>query len=112
GHGAHAIVAEMLLDLGDQVDRRTAVLLGDGDANGVVDLRQAIGEDRIEHDALDLDDLADIVAALLSVRVRARHVAPEWVETRCEAGREVALAAIRVYRSAEAAGRASGGRAS
>ena len=64
GDGAHAVVAEMLLHLGDELDRRVAVLLGRADAERAVDRGQAVGEDRVDHDALDLDDLADVLTAL------------------------------------------------
>ncbi len=40
-HRPDAVVPEVLLDLGDQVDRWSALLLGDLDAEGVVDAREA-----------------------------------------------------------------------
>ena len=60
-HRADPVVPEVLLDLGDQVDRRAAVLLGDLDAQGVVDARELAVEDGVDDDALDLDDLADVL---------------------------------------------------
>src|SRR5262249_7652634 len=92
-----------------QLERGALGVGRDGDADGVVDLGERVREDGIEHDALDLDDLADVLRAVRAVRVRARHVAPEWVEIGRDAGRRGALAAPRVYRSAGAPGRASGG---
>ena len=58
--GPHGVVAEMLLHLGDQVDRRAPVGCRDRDAERVVDLGQLVGEDGVDDDALDLDDLADV----------------------------------------------------
>ncbi len=55
---ADAIVAEVLLHLRDQLAR--AAVLGHLDAEGVVDLGKPIGEDGVEHDALDLDDLSRV----------------------------------------------------
>ena len=60
-HRPHAVVPEVLLDLGDQVDRGAAVLLGDLDAQGVVDARELAVEGGVDDDALDLDDLADVL---------------------------------------------------
>ena len=60
-HGADAVVPEMLLHLGDQVDRGAAVLLGDMDAQGVVDARELAVEDGVDDNALDLHDLADVL---------------------------------------------------
>ena len=61
--GAHAIVAEMLLHLRDQLAR--AAVLGDLDAERVVDLGEPVREDGVEHDALDLDDLPRVLAVAL-----------------------------------------------
>ena len=69
-HGAHAVVAEVLLDLahehalaGARADARR-LLLGGGrgtrDRDRVVDLRQALGEHGLDHDALDLLDAPDV----------------------------------------------------
>jgi hypothetical protein len=60
-------------DLGDQVATRGAVLTRDGDAQRVVDLGQRPGEDRVDDDALDLDDLAHIVFRDIALS----HVTPE-----------------------------------
>ena len=74
----------MLLDLGDQVDRGAAVALGDSDPQRVVDLGQLTAEDRVDDDALDLDDLADVL--FLAV-VLVRHVSPgEVSRDRCGSG--------------------------
>src|SRR5579862_3469943 len=56
--GADAVVAEMLLHLCDQLAR--LAVLQQLDAQGVVDLRQPVRKDGVEHDALDLDDLAGL----------------------------------------------------
>ncbi len=61
---ADAVVAEVLLHLRDQLSRPAAVL-GDGDAEGVVDLGKLVREDGVEHDALDLDDLSRVRTAAL-----------------------------------------------
>ena len=58
-----AVVAEVLLHLRDQLSR--PALLGDVDAERVVDLGELVREDRVEHDALDLDDLPRVVAVAL-----------------------------------------------
>ena len=56
GHGANAVVAEVLLHLRDQRPGRVA--FGDVDLEGGVDLREPVGEDGVDDDALDLDDSA------------------------------------------------------
>ena len=71
---AHAVVAEVLLDLADEhaLARRRAdprgLLLGRGrrarDGDRVVDLRQPVGEDGLDHDALDLLDAPDVALAV------------------------------------------------
>jgi len=58
-----AVVAEVLLHLRDQLSR--PALLGDVDAERVVDLGELVREDRVEHDALDLDDLPRVLAVAL-----------------------------------------------
>ena len=63
GDGPDAIVAEVLLHLRDQLAR--AAVLGDLDAERVVDLGQPVREDGVEHDALDLDDLPRVLAVAL-----------------------------------------------
>ena len=63
GDGPDAIVAEVLLHLRDQLAR--AAVLGDLDAERVVDLGQPVREDGVEHDALDLDDLSRVLAVAL-----------------------------------------------
>jgi hypothetical protein len=56
-HGADAILAEMLLDLGDDVDRLRPVA---GDADGVVDRRQMAALEFDVHDWTDhLHDFTD-----------------------------------------------------
>src|SRR5579862_3545057 len=67
--GAHAVVAQVLLHLRDQLAR--AAVLGHLDAQRVVDLRQPAREDGVEDDALDLDDPA---GALLGLR--SGHASP------------------------------------
>ena len=64
---ADAVVAEVLLHLADQVlaGADLLVLLGRGglgtlDDDRVVDLRQLVGEHRLDHDALDLLDPPDV----------------------------------------------------
>ena len=67
---AHAVVAQVLLHLGDQRPGGAAVGARHLDREGVVDLGQLAGEDGVDHDALDLDDLADVLLRVLG------HVAP------------------------------------
>src|SRR5919206_548852 len=77
-HRAHAVVAEVLLDLADEVGAGAGAdplgLLGVRlalDDDRVVDLRQLVGEDGLDDDALDLLDPADValaVRALLLLR--------------------------------------------
>jgi hypothetical protein len=66
GDGADSVVPEVLLDLGDEL---AAVHL---DLERGVDLREPVREDGVDHDALDLDHLADASAVRL-----LSHVAPE-----------------------------------
>ena len=66
GDGAHAIVAQVLLHLGDQL----ATL--DRDPQRAVDLREGAREDGVDDDALDLDQLSDVLA----VRTLLRHATP------------------------------------
>jgi len=57
-HRAHTILAEVLLDLADDVDLLDArSALGD-DADGVVDVRQSLGEFNVDDWPDDLDHLA------------------------------------------------------
>ena len=77
---AHAVVAEVLLHLRDE-RRGRAVGLVDLDLDGVEDLGQAVGEDRVDHDAFDLDDLAGVDTAL------AGHGSPGRGISWCERGR-------------------------
>ena len=63
GDRAHAVVAQVLLDLADEVGADVLVagveaLAGDGDRR--VDLRQLVREDGLDDDALDLLDPADV----------------------------------------------------
>ena len=60
-HGADPVVPEVLLDLGDQVDRGAAVLLGDLRCAGRCRCSELAVEDGVDDDALDLDDLADVL---------------------------------------------------
>src|SRR5581483_4557549 len=68
-HRAHAIVAEVLLHLRDEL--ASAVAFRHLDAQRVVDLGQAVREDGVEDDALDLDDPAGALCSL-----RCSHVSP------------------------------------
>ncbi len=56
---ANAVVSEVLLHLGDQIDLGAALLAGYLDSERVVDLREIAGEDGVEDDASNFDDLAD-----------------------------------------------------
>ena len=61
-HRADAVVAEVLLHLADQL-RRFAVAVAAGlDRHRRVDLRQRVGEDRVDDDAGDLLDAPDVRA--------------------------------------------------
>jgi len=80
-HRADAVVAQMLLHLCDQRARARAVLAPNLELEGGVDLRQAAGEHDVEHDALDLDDLADV-----RVRLLLGHESPEKVWILRQAG--------------------------
>ena len=71
---AHAIVAEVLLHLRDQRRRGRTVGARYLDGERVVDPRQLAREGDVDHDALDLDHLADVLAVL-----RVRHASPEGV---------------------------------
>ena len=62
---AHAVVAEVLLDLADEVRADAVVVAGRalaGDDHRVVDLGQLVREDGLDDDALDLLDPADVAA--------------------------------------------------
>src|SRR5262249_19564165 len=61
-HGADSVVSKVLLHLGDQ---RAAV--GPLDAKRGVDLRELVREDGVDHDALDLDQAADVLAAAVAL---------------------------------------------
>ena len=78
---AHPVVAQVLLHLRDQVDRRPLGALGELDPQRRVDLRQLLGEEGVDHDPLDLDDLADVLAVLL-----VRHASPGEVVRVCFGG--------------------------
>ena len=54
GHGAHLVVAQVLLHLGDQVDRLAVAV--DRDLQRVVDGRQLVGKVSVDHGADDLHD--------------------------------------------------------
>ena len=60
---ADAVVPEVLLDLEDE----QAVAVCAGDRDRVVDVRDAIGEHGVDHDALDLLDPADVRRAGVGV---------------------------------------------
>ncbi len=60
-HRSHAVLAEVLLDFGHDIDLLDAdTTLGD-DSNGVVDLREAFGELDVDDRADDLHDPADLL---------------------------------------------------
>ena len=74
---ADAVVAEVLLDLADEVLVLAAAMsssssarggLGTLDRDRVVDLGQLVGEHGLDHDALDLLDPADVALALGAAR--------------------------------------------
>jgi hypothetical protein len=65
----------MLLHLRDQVASAVRAL----DLERGVDLRQSVREEGVDHDAANLDDLADVLAVVL-----VRHVSPgEVARVRC-----------------------------
>ena len=72
-----------------EVDRRAAVPLGERDPERAVDRGQAVGEDGVDHDALDLDDPADVLSTVLCVR----HASPEDGERMSRRRREGRLPA-------------------
>ena len=86
---AHAVVAEVLLDLAhEHAPRRRSALMPPappprprpraGRRDRVVDLGQALGEDGLDHDALDLLDAPDV--ALLGGCARSAAVGrSDWV---------------------------------
>src|SRR5581483_492486 len=82
--GSDTVVAEMLLHLRDQLDRLAAVLRRNGDAKRRVDLRQAVREDGVDHDTLDLEDLADVLFRVCHVEtgspeeMKARPAPPRY----------------------------------
>ena len=76
--GAHAVLAEVLLDLDDDVDRPGAARPSRLDAHGVVDRRQvAVRELDVDDRADDLDDLADVLCCSANLPLAARlHSVP------------------------------------
>src|ERR687887_396870 len=98
GHGADTVVAEMLLYLGDQVDRRAAVALGDLDPERGVDLGQVAGEHGVDDDALDLEHLADVAGAVC--RLVVSHCSPGVVGRAAGGAASSACRPTGVYRSA------------
>ena len=66
---ADAVVAQVLLHLGDQ-----HAALGALDPERGVDLRELLGEHGVDHDALDLDQAADVLGAAVALG----HVSPTW----------------------------------
>ena len=84
---AHAVVSEMLLHL------RHERAVAERDLEGGQDLGEALGEDGVEHDALDLDDLPDVL--------RVRHGSPGGVRVTVSARREGAARACASYPSAD-----------
>src|SRR4029079_2610319 len=63
GHRTDAVVAEVLLDLGDQVEGGSPLLLRHRNADRVVDGRKPSVKDGVDDDSLDLDDLARVVVS-------------------------------------------------
>ena len=66
---AEAVVAEVLLDLADQFGVVALVVAATLDHDRRVDLRQPVGEDRVDHHSGDLLDATDVVLLLRSVAV-------------------------------------------
>ena len=63
-HGSDAVVAEMLLHLCDQGACLLITERRDLDPQCRIDLGETFGEHGVDHDALDLDDLAGLLDAL------------------------------------------------
>jgi hypothetical protein len=63
-HRTHAVVSEVLLHLRDEHASRFAVARWDLDMEGVVDLGKLVGKHGVEHNALDLEHLADVPGRL------------------------------------------------
>jgi hypothetical protein len=83
------VVAQVLLHLRDQIDLVAAFTRGKLDPQGCVDLGQLVREDRVDHDAFDLDHLADVLAVFL-----VRHASPGEVgRVRCGRGERPACPA-------------------
>ncbi len=104
--GANAVVAQVLLHLGHERRRLRALRSGDRDLEGVVDRGQGAREHGVDHDALDLDDAADVaaVAVLGLLRHGSPVVVPRLLQgPRSGAGtrRGTAANARSSYRSAE-----------
>ncbi len=79
---AHAVVAEVLLDFGDQFDRRPALALGNDDLQRGVDLGEPVRKDRVDYDTLDLEDPADVAGAAVCALL-VSHASPEFVVCGC-----------------------------
>ena len=94
-HGPHPVVAQMLLHLGDQLDRVLAVALWELDPEGVVDLGEVVGEDGVDDDALISTTSLTFVRAPLRV---SAAVSPAPVDRGFAPGG--AGKALEVYRSA------------
>ena len=63
---AHAVLAEVLLHLGDDVEHRRAALAVGHDAQRVVDFRQVAGlELDVDDRSDDLNDLADVLLSAM-----------------------------------------------
>ena len=65
GHGTDPVVTEMLLDLADQVLALTRVARFNPDLHCRVDLGQLVGEDHVDHDALNFFDSSGVVTVVL-----------------------------------------------
>ena len=71
---AHAVLAEVLLDFGDDVERLAARLRRRDDAQRVVDCRQVSGlELDVDDRPDDLDDFADVLLHVAVCALRSRH---------------------------------------
>src|SRR5204863_8924874 len=68
--GAQPVVAEVLLDLCDQV----GLVVAPRDPQRRVDLRQPVREDRVDDDALDLEQLSGVATGAVSGAVLAAAV--------------------------------------
>ena len=90
GNSAHAVVPEVLLHLGDHV---AAV---DREPERVVDLRQLVREEHVDDDALDLDQLADVLPISLLSHATPGEVFSGRGASRASPGRRAGVYPSRV----------------